>query len=302
MRWSNFNFLIKKGVHSVWYNRLMSFASFCVLLVSLLLVGLAALAAVNINVILNYVEDRNEVLVFTSGELTDTRNAEITEILRASTYTTPTNVNFYSKEDAWADFKRENPDAELIYERMDFNPMPNTFIVTITDLTTISDAVREYQLIEGVYRVSAPHDFAEFLIGVRNTLTIIGGAVIVALIIVCLVIIYNASRASVFARRQEINIMKYVGATNAFVKIPFFIEGLFIGILAGIVSWGLTSITYSSIISLFSADVTLWQALDLANLIEFSKISWIVLLANCMAGSILSATGIIMSMGKHLKV
>lgn len=302
MRWSNFTFLVKKGVHSVWYNRLMSFASFCVLLVSLLMVGLATLAGVNINVVLDYVEDRNEVLVFTDGELSQTETAEISEKLMTSSYTTRTGVNFYSKEDAWTDFKRENPDAELIYERMDFNPMPNTFVVTISDLAKISDSVREFQQIEGVYRVSAPHDFAEFLIGVRTTLTIIGGAIILALIVVCLVIIYNSSRASVFARRQEINIMKYVGATNSFVKIPFFIEGLFIGILAGIVSWCLTRVAYISIISLFGNDVTLWQALDLANLIEFGKISWIVLAANCLAGSILSATGIIMSMGKHLKV
>ncbi|MCL1903018.1 MAG: permease-like cell division protein FtsX [Oscillospiraceae bacterium] len=302
MRWSNFTFLVKKGVHSVWYNRLMSFASFCVLLVSLLLVGLSALAGANINVVLDYVEDRNEVLVFTDGDLLQTETAEISEALMSSVYTTRTGVNFYSKEEAWVDFKQENPDADLIYERMDFNPMPNTFIVTISDLTKISDAVRDFQQIDGVQKVSAPHDFAEFLIGIRNTLTIIGGAIILALVVVCLVIIYNSSRASVFARRQEINIMKYVGATNSFVKIPFFIEGLFIGILAGIASWGLTQVAYTSIISLFGNDVTLWRALDLANLIEFKRISWIVLAANCLAGSLLSGTGIIMSMGKHLKV
>ncbi|MCL2071706.1 MAG: permease-like cell division protein FtsX [Oscillospiraceae bacterium] len=302
MRWYNFTFLVKKGVHSVWYNRLMSFASFCVLLVSLLMVGLAGLAAANINLILDYVEDRNEVLVFTDGELPRSTTDEITETLRNSQYTTRTGVKFFSREEAWEQFKNENPDADSIYQRMDFNPMPNTIIITISDLTKISEAVAEYQLIEGVYRVSAPHDFAEFLIGIRTTLTVIGGAVILALIVVCLVIIYNSSRASVFARRQEINIMKYVGATNAFVKIPFFIEGLFIGISAGVTSWFLTQIAYNSIISLFSTDVTLWQALELANLIEFSGISWIVLAANCMVGSALSATGIIMSMGKHLKV
>ena len=305
MRSSNFNFLVKKGIHSVWYNRLMSFASFCVLLVSLLMVGLAGLAAANINVVLNYVEEQNEILVFVNNDLSKTEIMEISEILKNSEFCDRTGVEPYSKEEAWEDFKRENPDADLIYGRMDemnYNPMPHTFRVTINDLTKMSDAAKEYSKIEGVYRVSAPHDFAEFLIGMRNTLTIIGGAVIVALIVICLVIIYNASRASVFARRQEINIMKYVGATNAFVKIPFFIEGLFIGILAGIVSWLLTQVAYNAVVSMFSTDVTLWKALNLGELIKFSSISWIVLAANCFAGSILSAVGIVMSMGKHLKV
>jgi len=302
MRWSNFTYLVKKGVHSVWYNRMMSFASFCVLLVSLLMVGLAGLAAVNINLILNYVEDQNEVLVFTDGELTKKKTDNISDILKSSEYTTPAGVVFKSREDVWAEYKENNPEAIIIYERMDFNPMPNTFVVTISDLTKISDAVQDYQEIDGVFKVSAPHDFAEFLISMRTTLTVIGGTVILALIVICLVIIYNASRASVFARRQEINIMKYVGATNAFVKFPFFIEGIFIGIIAGVSSWGLTMLAYDSIRAMFVEDVTLWEALGLASLVNFGDISWIVLVANCVVGALLSATGIIMSMGKHLKV
>jgi cell division transport system permease protein len=302
MRWNNFTYLVKKGINGVWYNRMMSTASFCVLLVSLLMVGLATLAGVNISVILHYVEDQNEVLVFTDGELSDTETQKISETLRSSEYTTPTGVMFKCRNDAWAEYKYNNPEADIIYDRMDFNPMPNTYIVTISDLTKIREAVAEFEQLEGVFRVSAPHDFAEFLISMRTTLTLIGGAVIIALIVICLVIIYNASRASVFSRRQEINIMKYVGATNAFVKIPFFIEGMFIGVLAGITSWLLTSFAYGSIIEMFGDEVTLWEALGLASLIDFSDISLIVLLANCIAGSLLSATGIIMSMGKHLKV
>jgi cell division transport system permease protein len=298
MRWSNFTYLVRKGVNAVWYNRLMSFASFCVLLVSLLMVGLAALAAVNINMVLSHVENQNEILVFTEEQDV----TSISEALRNSPYVLVGGVVFKDKEQAWEEYKELHPDARLIYERMDFNPMPDTFIVTISDLTRISSAVRDFQQIEGVMKVTAPHDFAEFLISIRTTLSIIGGAIILALIVVCLVIIYNSSRASVFARRQEINIMKYVGATNAFVRFPFFIEGLFVGVIAGAVSWSLTQLAYNSIVSMFSEDVTLWTALGLSSLVSFDEISWIVLAANCAAGAILSATGIIMSMGKHLRV
>jgi len=266
------------------------------------MVGLATLTGANISLILSYVEDQNQVLVFTDGELSDDDTRVIRETLTDSGYTTPTGIVFKSREEAWVEYKQNNPEASVIYDRMDYNPMPNTFIVTISDLSKIKQAVTEFETIEGVFKVSAPHDFAEFLISMRTTLTLIGGAVIIALIVICLVIIYNAARASVFARRQEINIMKYVGATNAFVKIPFFIEGMFIGIVAGVASWGLTGLAYDSIRAMFVDDVTLWEALGLASLLNFSDISWIVLTANCVVGSLLSAAGIIMSMGKHLKV
>jgi cell division transport system permease protein len=300
MKWSNFTYLVNKGVRSVWYNRLMSFACFCVLLVSLLMVGLASLAALNISVILSHIENQNEILVFVDGDLSDAETQRISQTLRESRYAGATRI--YTKEEAWADWKQVNHEAQPIYNLMDFNPMPDTIIVTINDLTRINRAAEDFMQIDGVLKVTAPHDFAEFLISMRTTLTIIGGAVILALIVVCLVIIYNSARASVFARRQEINIMKYVGATNSFVRFPFFIEGLFVGVLAGIASWGLTSLAYTSIISVFSADLTLWHALGFAELIKFNDITWIVLAANCVAGAILSATGIIMSMGKHLKV
>jgi len=302
MKWSNFTWLVSKGLKSVWHNRLMSFASFCVLLVSLLMVGLAGLAAVNINVVLNYIENQNEILVYTDGDLSDSETQRISQALRDNQYVSAGGVAFKSKEEAWIEWKNQYSDARSIYDRMEYNPMPDTFIITINDLTKINLAAIEFEQISGVLKVTAPHDFAEFLLGMRNTLTIIGSAVILALIVVCLVIIYNSSRASVFARRQEINIMKYVGATNAFVRFPFFIEGLFVGVLAGAASWGLTGLAYNSIVSMFSKDLTLWSALGLADLIGYNSIMWYVLAANCLAGALLSATGIIMSMGKHLKV
>ena len=122
------------------------------------------------------------------------------------------------------------------------------------------------------------------------------------MILVCLVIVYNSARTSVFARRKEINIMKYVGATNSFIKLPFFIEGVTIGILAGVVSWGLTKFAYEALMSVFSNDLTIWSMLGLMNIINFSDVIWIVLGLNCLAGAVLGAAGTLLSMGKHLKV
>ena len=130
----------------------------------------------------------------------------------------------------------------------------------------------------------------------------IATAVLIALVVVSVVIVSNAIRTSVFARRNEINIMKYVGATNGFIKAPFFVEGMFIGILAGAAAWGLTWLVYDSVFSLFSEDMTLWQMFGFFDLIPFNDIMWTVLAVNCVAGALLGAVGTVISTGKHLKV
>jgi len=305
MRWNNFTYLVKQGIVSVWYNRMMSFASFCILMVSLLMVGLAGLTALNINIILSYIEQKNEIMVYVKDELSPSELTSVSDALNKSRYVTSGGVVFYPKEKAWQDWRDAHPEAAAAYKYMDnmgYNPLPDTYIVTINDLTKILAAKSEFERIKGVDEVIAPQDFAQFLVSMRSTMTVIGGAVIFALIIVCLVIIYNSSRASVFSRRTEINIMKYVGATNAFVKIPFFIEGIFIGIIAGAAAWFLTKLSYDAIVSVFDNSLTLWQALGFGNLIKFADITWLTLAADCAAGAVLSAAGIMMSMGKHLKV
>ena len=96
--------------------------------------------------------------------------------------------------------------------------------------------------------------------------------------------------------------MKVVGATNAFVKIPFFIEGMFIGIVAGVASWFLTKVTYEAIVQLFKDDVTIWEIFGLVNVIPFDSVTWYVLAANCILGALLGAIGTIISTGKYVKV
>ncbi|MDE6579403.1 MAG: permease-like cell division protein FtsX [Ruminiclostridium sp.] len=299
MRGSNFSYLVKQGVVSVWHNRLMSFASFCIIMVSLLLISLAALIAADINVVIGTAEDKNEILVYVD-DADDEKIVKIEEALKNNGYTAQ--VVFYPKEEALEAKKEELKEYADLLDALKDNPMPDTFRVTIKDISKIDEAKRTFEAIEGVSEVSAPYDFASVLVSLKTTLGIIGGAMLIALVVVCIVIVYNASRTSVFARRKEIGIMKMVGATNSFIKLPFFIEGMFIGILAGAVSWFLTKIAYEALISFFAGDLTIWKVLGLSNVIPFSEVIWYLLAFNCAAGAILSAIGTIFSMGKHLKV
>lgn len=300
MRTSNFTYLVKQGLKSIWHNRLMSFASFCILMVSLLLIGLSLLVGFSLGIVIDNLEEKNEVHLYVDREADKTVLSRIKETLDSNQFVLSYVIK--TKEEAWIEMQDRIPDFKELFEYLEEIPLPDTFIVTVNDITKMDVASRQFAAIPGVASINAPQDYAQFLVSMRTTLTIIGSAVLAALILVCLVIVYNSARTSVFARRKEINIMKYVGATNSFIKLPFFIEGVTIGILAGVASWGLTKFAYEALMSVFSNDLTIWSMLGLMNIINFSDVIWIVLGLNCLAGAVLGAAGTLLSMGKHLKV
>ncbi len=300
MRTSNVTYLVKKGISSVWKNLLMSFASFSILMVSLLLVGCSVLMMMNVNTIMKNIEDTNEIAIYLNEGITQKQVDHIRSVLEKNDQITE--VTYRSKEEALADFRSNMAEYSELLDYLEENPMPETFLVRVDDISKIRQVVVEINSIEGVEKVQAPYDFASILIEIRNTFSLIAGAVLIALVIVSIVIVSNTIRTSVFARRTEISIMRYVGATSGFIKTPFFVEGMFIGILAGAAAWGLTWVVYDAVFSLFSTDLTLWQMFGFYGLIPFDDIMWIVLAVNCAAGALLGAVGTVFSTGKYLKV
>ena len=300
MRTSNVTYLVKKGISSIWKNFLMSFASFCILMVSLLLVSCAVLLMMNVNKIMSNIEDTNEITIYLKEDISDKQVEHIKSVLEKNQDIT--DVKYYSKEQALDDFRDNMAEYSELLDYLDKNPMPETFLVRVKDLSKIRHVVNAVNDIEGVEQTKAPYDFASVLVQIRNTFTLIGGAVLVALVVVSIVIVSNSIRTSVFARRNEISIMRYVGATSGFIKAPFFVEGMFSGILAGAAAWGLTWLIYDSVFALFSADLTVWQMFGFYGLTPFEDIMWYVLAVNCAAGALLGAVGTVFSTGKYLKV
>ena len=300
MRTSNVTYLVKKGISSIWKNFLMSFASFCILMVSLLLVSCAVLLMMNVNKIMSNIEDTNEITIYLKEDISDKQVEHIKSVLEKNQDIT--DVKYYSKEQALDDFRDNMAEYSELLDYLDKNPMPETFLVRVKDLSKIRHVVNTVNDIEGVEQTKAPYDFASVLVQIRNTFTLIGGAVLVALVVVSIVIVSNSIRTSVFARRNEISRMRYVGATSGFIKAPFFVEGMFIGILAGAAAWGLTWLIYDSVFALFSADLTVWQMFGFYGLMPFGDIMWYVLAVNCAAGALLGAVGTVFSTGKYLKV
>lgn len=308
MKSNNVTYLVKKGVSSVWKNFVMSFASFSILLVSLLQVSVTVLLMLNAQIIMGNIEDTNQIAVFVEDKKNETQEEHdkkvqhIRDVLEKNANLT--DVKYMSKEEAAEKFSAamSGEYADLINIVPGGNPMPETFMARVTDLKSIRYTVTEIKNIEGVEQVNAPYDFANALVNLRDAFSVIILAILIVLIIVSVVVISNTIRTSVFARRNEISIMKYVGATNGFIKLPFFVEGCFVGILAGAASWGLTCFIYQTISSLFTDNITLWQMFGFFNLIPLESIRWILLAANCVAGAVLGAVGTMISTNKYLKV
>lgn len=299
MRASNVSYLVKKGISSIWKNFIMSFASFSIMLVSLLQVSCAVLFLLNVNIIMGSIEDTNQIVVYAKDGITDAQLEHIGDVLRSNSNLT--DVRYYSKEEALEDFKKDMAEYADLLQYLEENPMPETYLARIADISNIRATAAAVNGIDGVEQVKVPYEFAESLVKIRSTFTIIIAAVLLTLIVVSVVIVSNTIRTSVFARRSEITIMKYVGATDGFIKLPFFVEGCLVGILSGAAAWGLTWFVYDSIYKLLVENATLWEMFGFFNIIPFGNVCWMVLAVNCVVGALMGAVGTLISMGKYLK-
>ena len=277
----------------------MAFASFCVLLVSLLLVGISVLFYININAVIGSIEDKNEVIVYLLDETDDARIEEIGKQLTAMDNVSA--VTLYSREEAFADLKASMNDYTQVFESLgDDNPLPDAYRIRVNDIAQMEETVAAANAIPDVEYVSAPDSFVELLTELRRVIAIIAIAIIIALLIVSMVIISNTTRASVFARRREISIMQSVGATKAFIRFPFFVEGMVNGFMAGAVATLLTWFTYDSLVDMLG-NFNVLSTIGLGSIIPYESIAIWVTVAYILAGSLIGALGSVFSTRAPLK-
>ncbi len=299
MKLSSFRYLVGQGFDNVWKNRVMAFASFCVLLVSLLLVGISVLFYININAIIGGIEDKNEVIVYLKEDTDDSRLNAIGDELRAMNNIA--SVSLYTKEEAFEDLKKDMSDQAIVFESLgDDNPLLDAYRIRVSDISKMDETLSAAEKLDNVDSVRSPDSFVELLTEMRRVVTIVAIAIIVALLIVSMVIISNTTRASVFSRRREISIMQSVGATKAFIRFPFFVEGMINGFMAGVFATLLTWFAYDSLVNLLGRFDVL-STIGLGNVIPFSKIYLIVMLSYIIAGSLIGAFGSVLSTRVHLR-
>ena len=303
MKLSGFRYLADQGVENIWKNKMMAFATFCVLLISLLLVGIAGLFYINLNSMIKGLGSQNEVVVIMDQGTTDEENTAAEEAIKA--IPNVATIKFISKEEALERQKASLPSAEVIFNDYigdDASFMPDGFSVTVKNNDKITDTVSQISSITNIQSASASPQVAEFLRELRKVVSIIAGAVIFALAIVAMIIISNTTKASVFARREEIQIMKYVGATNAFIRMPFFVEGMVTGFFAGAGAYFITWAVYSSVYDMITEQGMIMNTVGVNSIIPFDKIRLIVVLAYLIAGALIGALGSVISTRKHIDV
>ncbi|MBQ6251811.1 permease-like cell division protein FtsX [Ruminococcus sp.] len=303
MKLSGIKYLANQGVENIWKNKMMAFATFCVLLISLLLVGIAGLFYINLNSMIKGLGSQNEVVVLmnvgTTAEQNTAAEAAIKELPNID------KVTFISKEDALSRQRANLPNAEKIFDEYigsDASFMPDGFSVTVKDTDLITETTEKISAIANIQSASASPQVAEFLRELRKVVSLIAGAIIIALAVVSMIIISNTTKASVFARREEIQIMKYVGATNAFIRMPFFVEGMVTGLFAGAGAYFITWAVYRAVYNMITEQGMLMNTFGVKSLIPFSDIRLPLALAYLVVGALIGALGSVVSTRKHIDV
>lgn len=241
MKGSSLKYLTHEGFRNIWVNRLMTLASVTVLLACLVIIGVGAMAFFNIDALLDKVEAQNVVMVYVEMDSDDLTTSGVgVELQKMENIES---CEFIPKEDAFRAQIESMGGDSAVFEGFTECPLPDAYKVTLKDLTQFSATVAQIKTLTGVSSVRENSDLASKLLSIRRAVTIVSIGLVAMLFLVALFIIANTIRITMFSRKLEINIMKAVGATNWFIRWPFLVEGVLIGIIASVLSlgvlWGL---------------------------------------------------------------
>ncbi len=241
MKGSSLKYLTREGFRNIWVNRLMTLASVTVLLACLVIIGVGAMAFFNIDALLDKVEAQNVVMVYVEMDSDDLTTSGVgVELQKMENIES---CEFIPKEDAFRAQIESMGGDSAVFEGFTECPLPDAYKVTLKDLTQFSATVAQIKTLTGVSSVRENSDLASKLLSIRRAVTIVSIGLVAMLFLVALFIIANTIRITMFSRKLEINIMKAVGATNWFIRWPFLVEGVLIGIIASVLSlgvlWGL---------------------------------------------------------------
>ena len=251
--------------------------------------------AVNANALLLDLEQENEILAYVDDSYTSAQAKALQKELEA--IPNVASATYISKEQATEDFAADYPDEEL-FQDLDPEIFQDRYAIKVVDLAQQSQTLKRVEEVTGITDVNAHEEIAGGFLTVRNVATVVCVALIAILFIVSVFIISNTIKLTTFDRRDEIAIMKMVGATNAFIRLPFVVEGFIIGIIAAAVGffleWGLYDFVLSKIAQL--------DTLKLFVLTPFTDVIEIVAAAYAVTGFLVGVFGSLLSIRKFLKV
>ena len=291
----DFGYFLSEGFHSIFTHGLMSFAAVCMIMACLLIMGSFSLVALNADKMLGTLEDENEFLAYIDESYT---NAQIQSLMnRVKRLPNVADVSFHTREEAKAAYL-EGREDEGLYVDLPDEVFRDRLAIRVSDLSQFNQTVESVRSLEGVANIRAEGKLAESFVTVRNVATVLAWILVAILVAVSLFIIANTIRLTTFARREEIAIMKMCGATNSFVRWPFVIEGLLLGLFGALIAFLLQWAVYAAVYKAIVAG----GAVTLFSVIPFAAIWSRVLLLFLAAGALIGACGSGLAIRRFLKV
>ena len=265
MKLNNIGYLLKEGFKGIFLHGFMSFAAICVTVACLLIVGSFSILAYNLDIMVDELNQTSEILVYVDTELSDAEAKSIgTKINMLDNVLQST---FVSREEALEDFVSDH-DGDSAFSGVQAQDLRHRYVVTLEDNSKMQQTDEMLQAIPGVAKTSAAFELAEGFTTIQQVLHMVSYAVIAVLLVVSLLIISNTVKLAMYDRKDEIAIMKMVGATNGFIRLPFIVEGFTLGMIGAALAFGLEWVMYDQMILKISAV----DALQLFKFVPFQEL------------------------------
>ena len=295
MKINRLGYLFKEGLRGVFFHGFRSFASVTVIAACLIIMGSFALVAVNVDNMIDRMESESQVLVFVDESLSQDDAQMLEGAIR--TINNVRDVEFVDRDEAYENFVATYSD-DSIFDKLDSSVLRNRYVVFLNDITLMKETSNSLRAIPGVADVNAEFGVAEGFITARNVVSVITAVMIVILLVVSVFMISNTIKLAAFTRREEIAIMKMVGASNGFIRFPFVIEGLILGLLGAGIGFLLEWAAYNFV------DGRIMQSVagKLFYMMPFSAVMTPMLIIYLAVGVLVGAFGGAMAIRNYLKV
>ncbi|MEE0111187.1 MAG: permease-like cell division protein FtsX [Oscillospiraceae bacterium] len=250
MKLNNIGYLLKEGFKGIFLHGFMSFAAVCVTVACLVIVGSFSALAYNLDVMVEELNQTSEILVYVDSDLSDAEARSIgTKINLLDNVLQST---FVSREEALEDFIADH-DGDSAFSGVQASDLRHRYVVTLEDNTKMEQTDAQLKQLPGVAKTNAAYELAEGFSTIQDVLHMVSLAVIAVLLVVSLLIISNTVKLAMYDRKDEIAIMKMVGATNGFIRLPFIVEGFTLGMMGAVLAFGLEWVGYDALIQKVAA-------------------------------------------------
>ena len=245
---------MKEGIRGIFLHGFMSFAAICVTVACLLIVGSFTCLTYNVNVLVQDLNKTNEILVYIDEDMPEAEAQSLETVIRRMDNIGT--ADFKSREVALEEFVAEHG-GDPAFNGLEAEDLRHRIVVVLKDNRLMEQTVEEISKIEGVAKINASFEMAEGFATLQDVLQIASIAVIAVLLLVSLLIISNTVKLAMYDRRDEIAIMKMVGATNGFIRLPYVVEGFTLGMLGAALAFGLEWLLYDTLLARLDAVDTL---------------------------------------------